>query len=337
MTFFKKAAVFTDIHLGLKSNAKTHIDDCLEFVDWFIATAKAEGCETAIFCGDWNHNRNSINITTMNAGLECLEKIGAAFEKTIFFPGNHDLYYKDRRDMNSVAFGKHVPGIQMITEPIVMDEVAFIPWLVGDEWKKINKIKSRYMFGHFELPLFYMNAMVQMPDHGELKVDDFARNEYVFTGHFHKRQNKGNIHYIGNAFPHNFADAWDDARGMMILEWGGTPQYIDWQDMPRYRTVKLSQLIDEMDKLCKPKMHLRVSLDIDISFEESTHIKEIVMQNYDIRECTLIPQQKAFDEATSTYEITKFESVDHIVMNQIINIESDTFDPKVLLEIYNSL
>ena len=337
MTFFKKAAVFTDIHLGLKSNAKTHNDDCVEFVDWFIATAKAEGCETAIFCGDWNHNRNSINITTMNAGLECLEKIGAAFEKTVFFPGNHDLYYKDRRDMNSVAFGKHVPGIQMITEPIVMDEVAFIPWLVGDEWKKINKIKSRYMFGHFELPLFYMNAMVQMPDHGELKVDDFARNEYVFTGHFHKRQNKGNIHYIGNAFPHNFADAWDDARGMMILEWGGTPQYIDWQDMPRYRTVKLSQLIDGMDKLCKPKMHLRVSLDIDISFEESTHIKEIVMQNYNIRECTLIPQQKSFDEATSTMEITKFESVDQIVMNQIINIESDTFDSKVLLEIYNNL
>jgi hypothetical protein len=337
MTFFKKAAVFTDIHLGLKSNAKTHNDDCVEFVDWFIATAKAEGCETAIFCGDWNHNRNSINITTMNAGLECLEKIGAAFEKTIFFPGNHDLYYKDRRDMNSVAFGKHVPGIQMITEPIVMDEVAFIPWLVGDEWKKINKIKSRYMFGHFELPLFYMNAMVQMPDHGELKVDDFARNEYVFTGHFHKRQNKGNIHYIGNAFPHNFADAWDDARGMMILEWGGTPQYIDWQNMPRYRTIKLSQLIDEMDKICKPKMHLRVSLDIDISFEESTHIKEIVMQNYNIRECTLIPQQKSFDEATSTLEITKFESVDQIVMNQIINIESDTFDSKVLLEIYNNL
>lgn len=337
MTFFKKAAVFTDLHLGLKSNAKSHNDDCEEFVNWFIQIAKEQNCETAIFCGDWNHNRSNINITTLNTGLECLEKIGAAFEKTIFFPGNHDLYYKDRRDMNSVAFGRHVPGIQMITEPIVMDEVAFIPWLVGDEWKKIHKIKSRYMFGHFELPLFYMNAMVQMPDHGELKIEDFDRNEYVFTGHFHKRQNRGNIHYIGNAFPHNFADAWDDERGMMILEWGGIPQYIDWPNMPRYRTLKLSQLIDEMETICKPKMHLRVSLDIDISFEESTHIKEIVMQNYDIRECTLIPQQKIFDEATSSLEITKFESVDQIVTNQIINIESNNFDSKILLGIYNNL
>lgn len=336
MSFFKKAAVFTDIHFGLKSNSKTHNDDCVEFVDWFIETAKANECETAIFCGDWNHNRNSINITTMNAGLECLERLGKSFDKTIFFPGNHDLYYKDRRDMNSVAFGKHVPGITMVTEPIVIDEVALIPWLVGEEWRNLKKIKSRYMFGHFELPLFYMNAMVQMPDHGELQVDDLANNEYVFTGHFHKRQAKGNVHYIGNAFPHNFADTWDDERGMMILEWGGTPQYINWPNMPKYRNIKLSRLIDDMDNICKDKMHLRVALDIDISFEEANFIKETVMSRYSIRECTLIPEKKELD-ITSSIEITNFESVDQIVTNQIVNIESDNYDPRLLLDIYVNL
>ena len=38
-----------------------------------------------------------------------------------------------------------------------------VSWLVGDEWKKIPKIKSKYMFGHFELPTFKLNAMVEMP------------------------------------------------------------------------------------------------------------------------------------------------------------------------------
>jgi hypothetical protein len=95
-----------------------------------------------------------------------------------------------------------------------------MPWLIGDEWKEVSKLKSRYIFGHFELPLFYMNAMVQMPDHGQLQGDHFVNQEYVFTGHFHKRQHNRNIHYIGNAFPHNYADAGDDERGMMLLEWG---------------------------------------------------------------------------------------------------------------------
>jgi hypothetical protein len=124
---------------------------------------------------------------------------------------------------------------------------------------------------------------------------------------------------------------------MMILEWGKEPQYINWPDMPRYRTVKLSKLIDDMQNLCKDKMHLRVSLDIDITFEEANFIKETVMNTYDIRECTLIPEKKDLDSVSSELEISKFESVDQIVTNQIVSIESENYDPKMLLEIYNNL
>ena len=66
---FKKAAVFTDIHFGLKSNSTQHNDDCLNFVKWATAKAKEEGCETAMFLGDWHNNRASINIVTLNYSL----------------------------------------------------------------------------------------------------------------------------------------------------------------------------------------------------------------------------------------------------------------------------
>jgi hypothetical protein len=49
---FKKVACFTDIHFGLKSNSIVHLQDCEEFVDWFIDNAKKEQCETGIFLGD---------------------------------------------------------------------------------------------------------------------------------------------------------------------------------------------------------------------------------------------------------------------------------------------
>ena len=192
---FKKAAVFTDIHLGLKGNSKVHNDDCEQFVDWFIQNAKDNNCETGIFCGDWHHNRNSLNLTTMDATIRSMEKLGGAFEQFFFFDGNHDLYYKDKRDVNSTAFAKHIPGITFIDEITTKEDVTLVPWLVGEEWKKIKDIKSKYMFGHFELPSFYMNAMVQMPDTGELKAEHFKHQEYVFSGHFHKRQQQGKIHY----------------------------------------------------------------------------------------------------------------------------------------------
>ncbi len=333
---FKKAACFTDIHFGLKSNSQIHNQDCEEFVDWFIETAKKEGCDTGFFLGDWHHNRNSLNITTMDYSLRALEKLGKAFDQFFFFPGNHDLYYKDKRDIHSVEFGKYIPGITIVHKPMTVDNVTMCPWLVGDEWKSVGKKGGKYIFGHFELPNFFMNAMVQMPDHGEIQLDQFSSYDLGFSGHFHKRQNKQNMHYIGNAFPHNYADAWDDQRGMMILEWGKTPKFIDWNNCPKFRTVKLSQLIDNADSLLLSKMHLRVSLDIDISYEEASFIKEKFITDYDIRELTLIPEKKEV-EINTDIDIQAFESVDQIVSNQLVSIENGTYDKSVLLNIYNSL
>ena len=333
---FKKIACFTDIHFGLKSNSSVHNQDCEDFIDWYIAKAKEEGCDTGIFMGDWHHNRNSLNITTMDYSLRALEKLGQAFDNFYFFPGNHDLYYKDKRDIHSVEFGKYIPGITVVHEPTTIGDVTLCPWLVGEEWKTINKKSGKYCFGHFELPKFFMNAMVQMPDHGELQVDAFKGFEMGFSGHFHKRQMNENMCYIGNAFPHNYSDAWDDERGMMIMEWGGQPEYHSWPAQPTFRTVTLSRLIDEADTIILPKQHLRVTLDIDISFEEASFIKEKFMADYAIRELTLIAEKKQI-EINTDMDIQAFESVDQIVSNQLVSIESDTYDKNILLSIYNSL
>ncbi len=336
MGLFKKAACFTDIHFGLKSNSQVHNKDCEDFVDWYIKKAKEEGCDTGIFLGDWHHNRNSLNITTMDYSLRALEKLGKAFDQFYFFPGNHDLYYKDKRDIHSVEFGKYIPGVTVIHQPTTIDEVTLCPWLIGDEWRSISKKGGRYIFGHFELPTFFMNAMIQMPDHGEIQLQDFQNYELGFSGHFHKRQQQKNMIYIGNTFPHNYADNWDNERGMMILEWGGQPEYHTWAEQPTFRTTKLSELIDRADDIILPKAHLRVSLDIDISYEEASFIKEKFMGDYDIRELTLIPEKKEL-EISNTVDIQSFESVDQIVTSQLVNIDSETYDSKILLSIYNNL
>jgi DNA repair exonuclease SbcCD nuclease subunit len=336
MSLFKKVAAFTDIHFGLKGGSRTHNQDCEEFVEWFCNTAKAEGCETAIFLGDWHHNRSTTDVSTMNYTVSNLEKLSNTFEKVYFILGNHDLFYKDKREINSIEFMRLFPNIIPIKDRFTQDDVTIMPWLVGDEWKTIPNIKSKYIFGHLELPSFYMNAMVQMPDHGQVQSSHFANQEYVFTGHFHKRQNSQNIWYIGNAFPHNYADAGDDERGMMILEWGGTPEFKSWPDQPVYRTYKLSQIIDSPDKLLRKNMHCRVTIDLPISFEEANFIRETFIPQYDLRELMLIPEKVEVDSTTVAIDIN-FESVDTIVMNQINAIESDNFDKSLLLDIYKDL
>ena len=143
---------------------------------------------------------------------------------------------------------------------------------------------------------------------------------------------------MGNAFPHNYADAWDDERGMMILdkENNKEPQYINWDNCPKYRTVKLSRLLDEKDKLLKSKMYLRVTLDLPISYEEASFIKETFVNEYDCREITLIPSQQD-EEIHTDIDISTFESVDQIVTKEITAIDTEQYDKNTLLRIYDDL
>ena len=320
----------------MKGNSRVHNDDCEAFVKWFIEQAKAHGCETCIFLGDWHHHRASTNVSTMNYTVSNMERLGKAFEKVYVIMGNHDLFYREKREINSMEFIRNIPNIHLVNEWVQENDVAIIPWIVGDEWKRIEKLTSKYVFGHFELPYFKMNAMVEMPDVGGIKTEHFKNCGMVFTGHFHKRQHMQNVTYMGNAFPHNYADAWDDDRGMMILEWGKQPQYIAWPNQPRYRVYKLSEILNKEEQLLKPGMHCRINIDINISYEEANFIRETFVEKYKLRELTLIPMKEEHYDEGETAKL-EFESIDTIVTNNITAISSEQYDPKLLLDIYRNL
>jgi len=272
----------------------------------------------------------------LDFSLKALEKLNDAFKNFYFIIGNHDLYYRDKRDVHGVSWARHLSNIKIIDEWFIQDDVAIIPWLIKDDYKNVKNIKTKYVFGHFELPHFKMNANVKMPDTGEIQSEHFDNIDYVFSGHFHMRQEQKNIHYIGNCFPHNFADDGDSSRGCMTLSWGEKPQYHDWSEQPLYSTFQLSELISRAEHILKPNMHVRVMMDIDISFEESTFIKETFIETYNLRELSLVPVRVEMS-GTETDVNLEIQSVDQIVHQQISNISSDNFDTNTLINIYNNL
>jgi len=192
------------------------------------------------------------------------------------------------------------------------------------------------MFGHFELPHFMMNALVEMPDSGSVTEEQMANIGHVYSGHFHMRQNRGNITYIGNCFPHNYSDAGDDMRGATILEWGKPHTHCSWPDQPLYTVVNLSKLLEDADNILKPNMYVRVNLDIDISYEESNFIKETFIKKYNLREISLI-QTKTNEHENDNAEAISFNSIDKIISEQISAIDSEFYKNNLLMKIYNEL
>ena len=309
MSIFKKAAMMTDIHLGEKSNSKQHNEDCLNFTKWFVNQAKEKNAETCIFLGDYHHHRSTINVLTLNYSHRVLKLLNDNFEKVYFIIGNHDLFYRDKREVHSLVSASELNNFVLIHEPLHLKDVSFVPWLVDDEWKKLSNLKSKYIFGHFELPGFKMNAHVEMPDHGQLNYSHFANQEYVFSGHFHKRQTNGNVHYIGNPFGHNFSDAWDFNRGCCFLEWDSVPEYVNWEDGPKYITTTVSQMAENPETVLLKNAYVKAIIDVNMSYEEVSYIREELTKQFPIRELKLVPNKNVDEENDSDLDVT-FESVD---------------------------
>lgn len=333
---FKKVACFTDLHIGLRHNAKDHNEDCVDFINWFCKTAKENGAETCIFLGDFHHHRNTISISSLNYSMQVIKILSQNFDKVFMIVGNHDNFYRQQRSVHSLVHGAEFQNVTIIDDMFIQDDVAILPWLVEDEWKEVKKIKTKYMFGHFEIPGFKFNAMLEMPDHGQINRTHFKSQDYVFSGHFHKRQTSQNIHYIGNPFGHNYADAWDTDRGMMLLAWDGHPEYINYTDGPRYISCKLSDLLINYDSYLKPKTYAKVIVDIDISYEEANFIRDNFTENYQVREIKLLHEHK-HDVGLEVESDVTYQSVDQLVTDQLMQIDSNSFSPTELVNIYNSL
>lgn len=335
---FDKVMCMSDIHFGEKGNEKRHNEDCLLFLDWAIEEAQKRKVDKIIFMGDWNHHRNSMRVDTLGYSRTGLKKLNECGIPVLFLIGNHDLFYKDSRDVSSVdSYG--FDNIRIIDDIEVIDGVLFCPWLISKEQKTIkDKFKNvSYVFGHFEIPHFLMNSMVEYKGEGQLKYEDFDDIEYwAFSGHFHKRQCKGKMFYIGNCFPHNFNDVWDDDRGIMFLEWGKNPEFKSFPKAPKYRDLKLSEFLEDMEKYIDEYTFIKITPDIELSYEEYSIISDVIKNNFNPRKIE-IRATNVFSQIDNDKELESFKSIDEIVFEGIETIESNTINIDKLKSIYSSL
>jgi DNA repair exonuclease SbcCD nuclease subunit len=333
---FNKAITIADIHFGRSGNSATANKDNLDFLQWAIDEAKTFGADTCIMLGDWHDNRHSLHVSTMLASLDGMDLLNNNFKTIWWLVGNHDLLYRDRRDAASIEFSRYLENVKIIREPTTIEDVTFLPWLLEGEHKTI-KTKSRYIFSHLELPNFLMNEksgeFQEKEDSPDRKM--FKASDYVFTGHFHMRQFKENICYTGNAMPFNFSDDGDDDKGIMLLEYGKEPSFKKWPGQPLYRSMKLSEMVSEPDKLLRQNMTVRVSIDLPLRYEEAQEIRDELIKVYSLRKIELI--NGTIEEQDFVDPDIKFRSVDQIIIEGLSDVDSAELNNQRLIDIYLSL
>jgi DNA repair exonuclease SbcCD nuclease subunit len=345
-----KIALCTDIHFGAKSNSEYHNQDCVNYIKWFCDNVRKDPTIDAIgFLGDWNENRSALNISTLNYSYTGAKMLDDLNMPVFFVVGNHDLYHRHTRKIHSIVPFNEFNNFVIIDQPTVInnsagDDMLFCPYMFHAEYKDLLQYMNIPVWlGHFEFKGFEVTGNgMKMPTGPDR--EDFLEPKFILSGHFHKRQayDGCNIVYIGNTFPTNFGDAGDNNRGMAYYNVNNDElTFDDWLECPKYTKTKLSDLLDNKITL-HVDSRVKCIVDIPITFEESTHVREMFVSRYKLREFTLeesyeIKEVLSETDAHIDWGINELACVDDLVLQMLGGIDSKHINNETLVEIYQEL
>lgn len=340
---YNKSACFTDIHFGKKSNSEVHNKDCLRFVEFFCETVKQnKDIDHIVFLGDWFDHRNAINISTLNYSYSAMKLLNELNMDIFWIIGNHDLYMRNTRDVHSLPYLDEFKNFILIEKPTIVNKnILFLPYLFEEEYSSMQSVinNADIIYGHLELKGFVVTGASVVLEHGP-EHELFSSPKRIFTGHFHKRQIKDNVIYIGNTFPHDFSDTNDTERGLAVYDYiNDEIEFFDWSDAPSYIRCDLSNLIKNHKKILRKDATVRCLVDIDIDLEQSLDLKEMLISKYQLREISFeeLAEEINLDDEKLNLEGFELESTDDIIIELLKRIETNSLDKEKLIKIYKGL
>jgi DNA repair exonuclease SbcCD nuclease subunit len=219
-------AILGDTHIGARGAAEHFVHYFSEFFERvFVPYLIKHNIKTVIQLGDLFDKRTSCNVFALQEFrrvlLDRLQELGI---ELIIMCGNHDVYFKNTNTVNSPeTLVDFYPNLKVFSETAEIDvqgeTFLILPWINKENYQAsleaIQKTKAKICCGHLELSGFkmYKTAVNETGMDAEL----FKKFEMTFSGHFHHRSQRGDIHYVGTPYEMTW-DCWNDQKGFHTLD-----------------------------------------------------------------------------------------------------------------------
>ena len=221
-----KVCILGDMHIGVRSDSPNFLNLQDKFyTNIFLPYLIENDIQVVWQLGDMFDRRKYINFNSLAESKRFFFQplLDAGIELHTLL-GNHDLYYRESLSVNSTGLllGEF-DNIHMYDKPTKWNvgdtSIDIIPWIckenVEEAFEFIRDSKSDLCFGHFEILGFSMYK--GMESHDGISGNLFAKYEGVYSGHFHTKSDKENIHYVGTPYEMTWSD-YNDQKGFHIFD-----------------------------------------------------------------------------------------------------------------------
>ncbi len=340
-----KLILLGDIHFDLNNGNEEIFNIQMSFFEDQLFPYMRENKIDNIFqFGDFTDNRNSISMNIQHLLKErFFDKLEDYNFKIYTLIGNHDIFYKNSLDIFSLEiFEKaYLSNLVCIKEETMMKfdglNVQVVPWLLENKLS-INK-EADMIFGHLEMKDFKISKTYKAI-HG---LDSNNFNIPVYSGHYHIKDSKGYINYLGTPFQTSWSDYLEE-KGFYVLD--TETREVEFIENNEFKHLKVFVNSDTKELEINgfktplqlkytPKMDLEIFKQNKIKIytnKENSMIKnlmerlaeiaykvdlEILKEIEELDTETIIEKVKGYDITESLIQIVEEEDVS--VLNEILN------------------
>ena len=139
--------------------------------------------------------------------------------------GNHDIYFRNTNDVNSLQelLGERHDNIHLYPEAQEVDfdgfPILMMPWINPQNeiysFGMMDETKADTMMSHLEVVGFEMHG-------GHTSESGFDKSQFkkfdtVFSGHYHKKSDDGQIYYLGTPYQMTWSD-YNCSKGFHVFD-----------------------------------------------------------------------------------------------------------------------
>ena len=211
-----KIALLTDTHFGARNdnlNFNEYFYDFYEGV--FFPYLQQNDIKHCIHLGDLMDRRKYVSYRILKDFRERFIQPFLHLEIDLhILVGNHDIYFRNTNDVNSLQelLGANYKNIHIYPEAQEIDfggfPILMMPWINPQNeiysFGMMDETKADTMVSHLEVVGFDMHG-------GHFSESGFDKSQFkkfdtIFSGHYHKKSDDGQIYYLGTPYQMTWSD-----------------------------------------------------------------------------------------------------------------------------------
>ena len=222
-----KIALLTDTHFGARNDNVNFNEYFYNFYEGvFFPYLQQNNIKHCIHLGDLMDRRKFVSYRILKDFRErFIQPFNHLKINLHILVGNHDIYFRNTNDINSLQelLGERHDNIFLYAEAqeVVFDEfpILMMPWINPQNeiysFGMMDETKADTMMSHLEVVGFEMHG-------GHFSESGFDKSQFkkfdtIFSGHYHKKSDDGQIYYLGTPYQMTWSD-YNCPKGFHIFD-----------------------------------------------------------------------------------------------------------------------